>query len=320
MAGELTWSWDIADGVYKQHALSKKLRTQAMREMVFLPYVAIEPGFGKGKGESITLVRMNSLSIPTDATLEETTKIPVDTLSYATSAITIKELGRAVGFTGFVEDLSVYDIENIVQKALKNQQKEVVDNAIATAMKTTYSVCTPTSSTGLTWSTTGTAGGTAAVSNLNLAHCGVIRDYLRTTMVVPPYKGNNYIGIASTQALRGIKNDTDFMSWRQYIRPEDVLIRSEVGTIENIVWVESNNTTALLEDRGTGDVFGEFVVFGDDFCTMVEIQAPELRASIPADFGRQKAVAWYAELAFGLAWPTTAAAGKGKGCFGYSTT
>jgi hypothetical protein len=31
---------------------------------------------------------------------------------------------------------------------------------------------------------------------------------------------------------------------------------------------------------------------------------PELRAAIPGDFGRQKAVAWYGILDFGVIWDT----------------
>ena len=37
---------------------------------------------------------------------------------------------------------------------------------------------------------------------------------------------------------------------------------------------------------------------------LAEAMAPELRAAIPSDFGRSKAVAWYGILAFKLIWDT----------------
>jgi hypothetical protein len=46
------------------------------------------------------------------------------------------------------------------------------------------------------------------------------------------------------------------------------------------------------------------VVFGSDAVAMAEVMTPELRAAIPQDFGRSKAVAWYGNLGFGLIWDT----------------
>jgi hypothetical protein len=44
---------------------------------------------------------------------------------------------------------------------------------------------------------------------------------------------------------------------------------------------------------------------------MAEVLTPEMRAGIPADFGRSKAVAWYGILEFGVIW-TTANAGEAR--------
>ena len=312
MAGELTWTYDMPSGTYKSHTLSNKLRYQALREMVCMPFCKTEPGFGKHKGDTITLTRVDQLSLPTSGQLEETTKIPIDPLTLATTPITVSEWGRGVEYTNLAQDLSKFDPETIIQKVLINQQKMILDNAVATAMRTTYMTAIPASLTSITWEADATATATA-YANMNVGLCGIIRDYFRDTLVIPPYSGNDYIGIGSTKLLRGIKSDPDFLAWRQYIRPEEVLLRSEVGTVENIKWVETNNTTQFSNAKGSGGVLGEGVVFGDDFCVMVEVETPELRAGIPADGGRQKVVYWYGVLAFGLVWPTTGVAGKVKG-------
>ena len=60
---------------------------------------------------------------------------------------------------------------------------------------------------------------------------------------------------------------------------------------ENCRFIEVNPTNALANNKGTGSVLGEVVFFGDDPVALAEVEAPELLAGIPGDFGRQRAVA-----------------------------
>ncbi len=99
---------------------------------------------------------------------------------------------------------------------------------------------------------------------------------------------------------------------RQYLNPGDVLFNSEVGMVEQIRFVESNNTSALSNAKGTGSVLGEAFILGDDSVVEVEVITPELRAAIPGDFGRAQAVAWYGLMAYGLPWAETATAGEAR--------
>jgi len=138
------------------------------------------------------------------------------------------------------------------------------------------------------------------------------KTYLKDTLLVPAYEKGNFIGLGSTKLLRGIKNDPDFQIWRQWLRPGDVLFNSEVGMIEQIRWIEINNTSALSNAKGVGDVLGEGLVFGDDGVALAEVETPELRAAIPGNFGRYQAVAWYGVLAYGLIWSATATAGEAR--------
>ena len=77
------------------------------------------------------------------------------------------------------------------------------------------------------------------------------------------------------------------------MRPGDVLFNSEVGMVEQIRWIEINNTSALSNSKGVAGVLGEGLVFGDDGVALAEVETPELRAAIPGNFGRYQAVAWY---------------------------
>lgn len=310
MAGSFTWTYDAPSGTYKNNAISSKLRYASIAEAKIMQFVQPEPGFGKKMGATLNIFRWRNIAVPTSAVLSESTKIPIDTLSMSSTSMTIQELGRGVEFTSFAQDLSKFDPENGAQKKLKDQMKLSLDSLSSAAFKTAKVCFIPTSLTGGVWDTDGTPS-TSATSNITIDHMGIIRDYMTDTLNVPYYSGDEYVGLCSTKFLRGIKNDPNFVEWRRYIQPGDVLFKSEVGKVEGIRCVEINNTAALSNSKGTGTVLGEAFILGDDGVAMIEIQTPELRAALPGDFGRQKAVAWYGELAFGLVWDT-ANAGEAK--------
>jgi N4-gp56 family major capsid protein len=129
------------------------------------------------------------------------------------------------------------------------------------------------------------------------------------TLQCPPAEGDDYIGIFRTLGLRGIKRDPSWEEWHKYTDPQ-AKYNAEVGRIENIRFIETNHSTALSK-IGLNSVCGEGVVFGEDAVAMAEVLTPELRAAIPADYGRSKGVAWYGILEFGIVW-TTANAGEAR--------
>ena len=310
--GAFTWEGSFATGVLKSHALSKELRYAAVADFEIAQFCRSEPGFGRKMGDTITITKIKNIAVPTSAALSEHEDIPIDTLSIGTTGITVSALGRGVEYTSLADELSFFDLKVPIQKKLKDQLAQVNDNLAAAAFKTTYVIATPVSATGIEWDTGNATPSTEATSNLTIAHCGVIRDYAKDTLFIPPYEKGNFIGLASTKALRGIKNDPDFQAWRQWLRPGDVLFNSEVGMVEQIRFIEINNTSALSNAAGHGSVLGEALIFGDDGVALAEVETPELRAAIPGNFGRYQAVAWYGVLAYGLIWNATATAGEAR--------
>ena len=300
--GDFTWQFDAPSGVYKNHNMSSKIRQAAIRETKFMQFVDAEPGYGKKKGESVTIKRISNLTVPTSGKVAENINIPEDELTITTIAITVSEWGRAVPYTSLAEDLSSLDLKGTVQGALKDQMKVTLDNAAATAFKTCKVKAIPTGVASLTWDTDGTAS-TAATANINMYHVGKIRDYMFSTLHIPTFDGDHYVGLISTNGKRGITDDPKFEQWKIYTTPE-AKYNSEIGKIENIRFVEINNTSALSGTSGTGSVLGEAVIFGKDAVAMAVVTDPELRAKIPGDFGRKHAVAWYGILEFGLIWDT----------------
>ena len=300
MAAPFTWTFDAPSGTYKNHALSKKLYWKALENSKFMDYVRGVEGFGRKRGETITLTRVATIAEPSSAVLTEQSRIPEDVFALSTVSITVQEIGRAVPYTSLAEDLSEFDIENPIQRRLTDQKTLTLDTLAATAFKATKLKYACQGSASFTSAATGSTA--LATSNLNVFHCETIRDLLFATYLTPPWDGNNYMGISHTNGLRSIRRDPAWEQWFIYTNPE-AKQNFEVGRIENIRWVETNHTNALSGSKGSNSV-SEAVVFGEDSVVMAESVTPELRAAQPADFGRAKSVAWYGILAFGLVWDT----------------
>lgn len=268
-----------------------------------MQYVDVEPGYGSGKGETVNITRVKNIAEPTTAKFNERDRVPVDTFALSTTAITVSYWGRGIEFTEKAEILSHFDIQDKIQRKLKQQLQLVMDSASAAAFKTAKVCFAPTSLTGGTFDTDGTPS--AATENMTVAHVKVIRDYMADTLHVPGWRGGEkYQCLASVKALRGLKNDPEFLAWRQFNDAQNSHVKGMVGTIENIDFVEVNHTNALSNSKGAGGVLGEALFFGDDAVAMAVVMDPELRMAIPGNFGLQRALAWVGLLEFGIVWDT----------------
>ena len=256
--------------------------------------------FGKKMGENVLLTRIQNITEPTDIDLTEGIRIPEDQYSISTTSITVTEVGRAVPFTSFAEDLTFFDLENSIQRKLRDQMTLGLDTKTATAFKTAQVKYVPTGLTSNNITTNGTAGA-QATANMNVFHVEEIRDYMFDTLHTPMINGN-YVSIFRTLGLRGIKRDPAWEEWHKYTDPA-AKFNNEIGRIEAVRFIETNHANALGK-VGASSVLGEGVVFGEDGVAMAEAETPELRAAIPQDFGRSKALAWYGILEFGIIWDT----------------
>jgi N4-gp56 family major capsid protein len=295
------WQFDPPAGVFKNHELSARLYQVAVEESVMMDYVRPIGGFGKKMGESITLKRVSAISEPTSAVLAEGVRIPEDSFSLSTKAITVQEIGRAVPFTSLAEDLATLDLQNSIQAELRRQMRLVLDTLAATAFKLSKIKYAITGLASNNIATNGTFGATSS-ANMNVFHAEEIRDYLFDTLRAPGFEGDDYIGVFRTLGIRGLKRDPDWEEWHKYTDPA-AKFNSEVGRMENIRFVETNHANAFGK-VGTSAVLGEGVVFGADAVALAEVQTPELRAALPQDFGRENAVAWYGILKMDVIWDT----------------
>lgn len=305
MAGQFTWTSDVS-GVLKNHALSAKVFRAAVADAKVIQFANSVEGFGRNAGESLTMPRAKNLSEPTSGVLSETKRIPEDTFTLNSKAVTVYEYGRAVSFSAKSQVLLKPNLPGEIEDALRRRMATTLDIAAIAPLKGTSAKvkAIPTGEAAVTWDTDGTAS-SAGVANLNYYHVEQIRDKMMDTYHVPPFKGDEYFCLASTKALRGLKQDPKFEVWNRYATPENKAT-GEVGKIEGIRFVEVNNTSVLSNAKGTGSVQGEAVFFGADAFAMATVDPPHLvyETNYGNDFGRQHAIAWYGIVGFEIIWDT----------------
>jgi N4-gp56 family major capsid protein len=232
-----------------------------------------------------------------------------DVFSFSTQSVVVAENGRAVPFTSLSKDLLYFDLESKVQKMLMRQMKINFDRAAASAFKSGQIIATCNGISSISITTNGTAG--TATNNPNLYHIEQVRDNMFSTYFMEPFDGENYVCLISTKAKRSLMQDPAWVDWKKYTDPE-AKYNSEIGRLENIRFVEINDTTSLSGSKGVNSV-GEAVFFGMDAATMAV--DPELRAKIPTDYGRSLGVAWYGIYGFAEIWSDSANAGEARAIY-----
>jgi N4-gp56 family major capsid protein len=299
----MAWTYDIPSGTYKNFTLSDKMREQAAAEAVFPRFMSNEPGFGKKKGDTYTITRILQLGLA--SRVSETDRLPSGRPALETKSVTISEWGFKIPTTQFEQNLSKYDIMNPFQSMLRTQIKLTMDKMCADALKKTPIVYVPTA-TSFTLTTNGTPGATSD-RNLGISDLREIHDYMQGTLKCPPYANGKYVGVLSTKAARGIKNDPEYKDW---IAPtsSEPLMNGQLKDVEGFTLVETNHYNALSNLQGASTTTGQAIFFGADAGAILEVDAPEIRMGIPEDLGRFRDVGWVGTLESFLVWESASLA------------
>jgi N4-gp56 family major capsid protein len=300
----MSWQYDAPSGVYKNHALSSQIREQAAADALFAQFLEPERGFGKGKGATVTIHRV--LQLPLAGPVNELDNLPTGYAAIQSVSKTVQEWGFAIELTSFEEDLAFFDLRNKQQRMLRDQMTLTMDKMSADALKTTPIVAAAATAAALTIETDGDLTA-ATASNLTIAHLRQIHDYFRQTLKCPKFRNNRYVGILSTRAARGIKNDPEYKDW-QAPTTSGPLMDGVLRDIEGFLLYECNHADALDDDVGTNGICGEAVFFGADAGFFATVQDPELRVGLSTDLGRKRQIGWVGTIEAGLTWDVAATA------------
>jgi len=308
MAGLQYWGDDSSGGYLTNNRLSKQLRHALVPMMKFRQFVDIKEGWGKGVGDQVIYDKISKIDTAGGA-LVETNVMPENKFTIGRGTITVTEYGNSIPYTGKLDALSEFNVQNPTMKVLRNDMAEVLDKRCGLEFKRTQRkyACTTTAAGSFTSSadaTTSTVGGVLAkVSPSDFNYKEVI-DQLKKTNI-PKYDGENYVCIASVNALRSLKNSTEWLAAAKYGDPER-LFNGEAGRYYGCRFIEETNllVNTLGSSSGT-NALGEAVVFGAE-AVIEGIAVPEeIRAKVPTDYGRSKGLAWYAILGYKKMWKAT---------------
>jgi hypothetical protein len=156
---------------------------------------------GLHKGQLFTWNVYNDVATG-GTTLTETSTLPQSNFTIAQGTGTVLELGNAVPYTGFLDNLSKHPVQEIINKVLKNDAKKALDAQCwfqfwSTPLKVCASAGTDTSVVVLT--TNGTATATNNV-NLRKNHIKSIVDAMKERNIPRPANDNGgacYGGLAA---------------------------------------------------------------------------------------------------------------------------
>lgn len=297
----MSWLFDAPSGTYKNHALSSNIRREAIADVQTMKFITNEPGYGKGKGESLTITRI--LKLPLATTVSETERLPSGRPAIQTKTVSVSEWGFKIETTEFERDLTHFDMMNQFQMNLRDQMSLTMDKMGADAFKLTPIKYIPTTS-GYTFDTDGTPSSTAT-RNVEVSDLRAIHDYLSSDLKAPKYRNGQYIGILSTKAARGIKNDPEYKDW---LAPTSnaQLVSGALKNIEGFDLYESNNSDSFEALAGNSTTTGEAIFFGADSVRLLSVVDPEIRRGLPEDLGRFSTVGWYGIIQAFLVWEQAA--------------
>lgn len=295
------WVTNSLGGYLGNRKLSRTVRHAAQPLMKFRQFCNIKEALGKNKNDLIFFDKISNVATA-GGTLVETNTMPETQITIQTGTVLVTERGNSVPYTGKLEALAEFDVDNIITVALRNDEAKVLDSAVADQFKATQLkyCCVSTSAGAFATRTNGTATSTCT-ANFDVYHLKQCADKLKT-LNVQKYDGENYICIASINAVRGIKDHTSFTDAAKYGDP-DRLFSGECGRIFGVRVIEETNY--LSNARGDAASDGEAIMFGADAVMEAVALPEEIRAKIPTDYGRSKGVAWYGILGFAKIWDYT---------------
>ena len=299
----MAWTYDAPSGTYKNHALSKNIRREAISNTVFMPFLRAESGFGKKRGESVTITRV--LNLPLATRVNETDRLPSGRPAIETKQVGVSQWGFKIPITELEQHLSHFNIMDPFQAALRDQIKLTMDKMAADALKLTPIKYVSTA-TGGTFTTNSTPS-TTSDRNVGVQDLRRIHDYLSGTLKTPKGSNGKYIGILSTRAARGLKNDPEYKDW---IAPtsSEPMMSGKLKDIEGFMLYETNHTDALADLVPSSSTTGEAIFFGADAGGLVQVMAPELRLGQPDELGTQRDIGWVGTLDAFLVWERPAMA------------
>ena len=283
----MDWQNDVR-GFWFSPKLSRDVRVVSQPRMRFRQLCRPEPGMGPHMGDTYKFTKISNLANGGQM-IGEFDDVPVDSLSISYDELTVNEYTNSLEYTWYSSMFSELSVEHAWIMALMNDAVKTLDRAAAAAFRSADLVYTPTgssSSKSFSLSTTGTAGATST-RNISAWDVKNIVDRMRATYNMPAYTGDDYLCVATSTFLRGLKDDSEWVEAAKYGDPER-LFSGEVGRYYGVRFIEENN---VMNGNLAGGL-GEAVFIAYDPVIEIEIYPLEIQAKIAESYGRFRGLRW----------------------------
>lgn len=310
--------WGASDrgGYLAYPKLSKMLRTASQPRLRARQFAKVDPAYGKNKGDRFYFDRISNVS-KGGGKITELQKMPEDQITVGQGSLIVDEWGNSIPYTGKLEVLAEFNIENVLQKALRNDMAKTLDAATMDVFTATTVQATPTGTVGVpttTFTETGTIA-TAATRDVQTFDVKEIADRMDSYYLTPKYDGDDYVCLCCVGFARAIKDDPDWEDAVKYGDPER-LFTGEVGRYYGVRFVTETNR--LTKGLGTGSYKGSALFFGEDPATEGIALPEEIRSKYPDDYGRGKGVGWLGLMGWSMTY-SSATPGETKAIYLTST-
>jgi len=307
MAAGQVWAVNSLGGYMYSRQLSNVLRMAVQPLTKFRQFSDVKDASqqGKKKGDIFTWDVFSDVATA-GGVLVETNTMPETNFTIVQGTLTITEAGNSVPYTGKLDNLSKFPVQELIQKVLKNDAVKAFDRLAyiqfnQTPLRVVPAGGTATASVVLTTNGTATLTNSVAYSNGNAK---AIVDLMKERNI-PAYIADDYYAIAWPTTLRTFKNNLEQI--HQYSDTGFKLIMAgEIGRYENVRYIEQTNIVHGISTDGingtpwTNGLSDWIFFFGNDTVAEAVAVPEEMRGKIPTDFGRSKGVAWYYLGGFGI--------------------
>lgn len=243
--------------------------------------------------------------------LTETNPIPQTQGSVGQKSLTVAEFGNSVPYTDKLNLLAKQDVVSWIDAMLKDDCRKCFDiEAFLQFNNCLLRVASNASTTAVVLTTNASTATTNGVA-LGTGHVKAIVDTMKERNI-PAYRMDDYGCISHVTTFRTFRNSLEGI--HQYTDTGLAMIfNGEIGRYEGTRFIEQNNlpkggaidsTTfdpwTNTADAWNGGLSSWAFFFGKDTVMEAVVCPEEIRAAIPGDYGRSRALAWYALEGFGL--------------------
>ena len=267
---------------------SKDIMFQAQPVLRFDQFAQVKTDLSATPGKQITFFKYNNLSA--GGVLTEGVALSTQALAGSQVSISVYEYGNAVAVSNMLLATAFTDVMGDTAKLLGQDYAKVIDSLARTCLEDG-------------------AGSTVFANDKATADLIASNDYLTMEEIkdaVEVLATNNAQKIANDHWVcfvhphqsRNLRDDADWVTVGK-LDPQR-LYNGEIGRIDDVIFVETTQVSIDANDAATPvDVYSAIMIGDQAFGKAVALPV-EMRDNGVVDFGRERDLAWYTILGYGV--------------------